>query len=168
MTCRCILVFVAFVERVIRYLSGNEVRGGPHLVDDLIALRTAKEQAWGVRSHRSVRGRPLSLQEACRCSRTRSRAPDFTRYASQRRRIWSPVNPDRVSSDLALIPDDVLAAVAWQATQRPRGPQSQPGFLRAGPYAAQFVVDAMLCLLIAALAESAIGSRYLATFRDEP
>jgi hypothetical protein len=162
-------VFVAFVERISRYLSGNEARGGPHLVDDLIGLRTAKEQAVGVEIIDPSGGRPLSLQEAVSLqSYSLTRAGFYEVRLANGRRDLVAVNPDRRESDLAPIPDDVLAL--WRggnpvtAVPAAAGPAiSSPGRMQRSLW-----WYAMLCVLVAALAESAVGSRYLATLRDEP
>jgi hypothetical protein len=161
-------VFVAFVERIVRYLSGNEARGGPHLVDDLIGLRTAKEQAVGVEIIDPSGGRPLSLQEAVSLqSYSLTRAGFYEVRLANGRRDLVAVNPDRRESDLAPIPDDVLAL--WRGSN----PEA-PGVAAAGASSPPDRMQrslwwyAMLCVLVAVLAESAIGSRYLATLRDEP
>jgi Aerotolerance regulator N-terminal/von Willebrand factor type A domain len=165
-------VFVAFVERVARYLSGNEARGGPHLVDDLIELRTAKEQAVGVEVIDPSGGRPLSLQEAVSTPSFQLTRKGFyeVRLANGRRDLVA-VNPDPRESDLTPIPDEVLAL--WRGSN----PESSATAARAStgrrtgsltPMPRSLWWYAMLCLLAAALAESAIGSRYLVTLRDEP
>jgi Aerotolerance regulator N-terminal/von Willebrand factor type A domain len=161
-------VFVAFVERTSRYLSGNEAHGGPHLVDDLIGLRTAKEQAVGVEIIDPSGERPLSLQEAVSLqSYSLTRAGFYEIRLANGRRDLVAVNPDRRESDLAPIPDDVLAL--WRGSN-----PAPPGVTAAGVSSPPDRMQrslwwyAMLCVLVAALAESAIGSRYLATLRDEP
>ena len=160
-------VFVAFVERIVRYLSGNEARGGPHLVDDLIGLRTAKEQAVGVEIIDPSGGRPLSLQEAVSLqSYSLTRAGFYEVRLANGRRDLVAVNPDRRESDLAPIPDDVLAL--WRGSN-PATPAAAAGISSPSARMQRSLWwYAMLCVLVAALAESAIGSRYLATLRDEP
>jgi hypothetical protein len=158
---------VAFVERISRYLSGNEARGGPHLVDDLIGLRTAKEQAVGVEIIDPSGGRPLSLQEAVSLqSYSLTRAGFYEVRLANGRRDLVAVNPDRRESDLAPVPQDVLALWRGGNPVTPlavAGISSPPGRMQRSLW-----WYAMLCVLVAALAESAIGSRYLATLRDEP
>jgi Aerotolerance regulator N-terminal/von Willebrand factor type A domain len=160
-------VFVAFVERIIRYLSGSEARGGPHLVDDLIALRTAKEQAVGVEVIDPSGARPLSLQEAVSLqSYPLTRAGFYEVRLANGRRDLVAANSDRRESDLAPIPADVLAL--WRGSN-PAAPATAAG-ISSSPTRMQRSLwwYAMLCVLVAALAESAIGSQYLATLRDEP
>jgi hypothetical protein len=161
-------VFVAFVERISRYLAGNEAGSGPHLVDDLIGLRTAKEQAVGVEIIDPSGGRPLSLQEAVSLqSYPLTRAGFYEVRLANGRRDLVAVNPDRRESDLAPIPDDVLAL--WRGGN-PATPRVTAAGVSSPPDRMQRSLwwYAMLCLLVAALAESAIGGRYLATLRDEP
>jgi hypothetical protein len=161
-------VFVAFVERITRYLSGNEARGEPHLVDDLIGLRTAKEQAVGVEVIDPSGTRALSLQEAVSSQSFALNHAGFyeVRLANGRRDLVA-VNPDRRESDLASIPDDVLAL--WRGGD-PVTPKVTVAGVSSPPDRMQRSLwwYAMLCVLVAALAESAIGGRYLATLRDEP
>jgi len=161
-------VFVAFVERITRYLSGNEARGGPHLVDDLIGLRTAKEQAVGVQVIDPTGARALSLQEAVSSQSYAVTRGGFyeVRLANGRRDLVA-ANPDRRESDLATIPDEVLAL--WRGGN-PVTPVVTAAGVSSPPDRMQGSLwwYAMLCLLVAALAESAIGGRYLATLRDEP
>ncbi len=162
-------VFVAFVERMARYLSGgSEVESGPRQVDDLIQLRTAREQGVGVEIIDPSGVRPLSLQDSASAqSYPLSRAGFYELRLANGRRDVVATNPDRRESDLTPIPADVLAL--WrgsgsteQAVAATVGP-SQPVTVARG-----FWWYAMLLLLAAALAESAIGARYLSTLRDEP
>jgi hypothetical protein len=160
-------VFVAFVERISRYLSGNEARDGPHVVDDFIDLRTAKEQGVGVEVIDPSGERPLSLQEAVSLpSYQLTRAGFYEVHLANGRRNLIAVNADRRESDLIPMPSDILGL--WRGgNPEPRATQSgasaSPGPVRRGLW-----WYAMLCVLAAAVAESAIGSRYLATLRDEP
>jgi Aerotolerance regulator N-terminal/von Willebrand factor type A domain len=181
-------VFVAFVERMARYLSGGEAHGDPHRVDDLIALRNAKEQAIGVEVIDPTGRRSLSLQEAVSSQwYPLTRTGFYEVHLANGRRDLVAVNADRRESDLAPIPADELAL--WRGSGVPGasvGLLSPPGAVggvplaAAGRGAASVAAPqvtalrrglwwyAMLGVLAAALAESAIGGRYLATLRDEP
>jgi hypothetical protein len=160
-------VFVAFVERIARYLSGNEARDGPHVVDDFIDLRTAKEQGVGVEVIDPSGERPLSLQEAVSLpSYQLTRAGFYEVHLANGRRNLVAVNPDRRESDLMPMPSDILAL--WRGGN-PEPPATQPGASASlSPVRRGLWWYAMLCVLAAAVAESAIGARYLATLRDEP
>ena len=113
-------------------------------------------------------GRPLSLREAVSLqSYPLTRAGFYEVRLANGRRDLVAVNPDRRESDLAPIPDDVLAL--WRGSN-----PATPGVAAAGVSSPPDRMQrslwwyAMLCLLVAALAESAMGGRYLATLRDEP
>jgi hypothetical protein len=187
-------VFVALVERIVRHLTGNDARSGPHRVDDLIALRSAREQAVGVEVIEPNGRRPLSLQEAVSSqSYQLSHAGFYEVHLANGRQDLIGVNADRRESDLTPIADDVLAL--WrgsgaapgaagnnQAAAAGNGSAAGAGGASVGTVgtaAARSVSQvsaeprslwwyAMLCVLAAALAESVIGGRYLATLRDEP
>ena len=167
-------MFVALVERMVRHLSGNDARSGPHQVDDLIALRSAREQAVGVEVVEPSGQHPLSLQEAVSSqSYQLSHAGFYEVHLANGRQDLIGVNADRRESNLSPMPDDVLALWRGSATGNHPG---EPAI--AAPAAASvshvtavprsFWWYAMLCVLAAALAESVIGGRYLATMRDEP
>ncbi len=163
-------VFVALVERMIRSLSGGEAHSGPRQVDDLIELRTAKEQGVGVEVIDPSGGRPLSLQEAASSRSYPLAQAGFyeVRLANGRRDVIA-VNPDRRESDLTPISDDVLAL--WRGGATPGTAPAAALTARAAPLAPvprSLWWYAMLCVLAAVLAESVIGGRHLATLRDEP
>jgi len=207
-------VFVAFVGRLVRSLSGLDRPGGVHLVDDFIALRTAREQAVGVEVIDPSGARPLSLREAVSSQAFQLTRAGFyeVRLANGRSDLIA-VNPDRRESDLTPIPDEVLAlwrgSASSEAAGAPgmsgasgtagapvgsgalgvAGESSVPGAstlaseaprasahptsssvaaLQSTPRSRSLWWYAMLGVLAAALAESAIGGRYLATLRDEP
>lgn len=184
-------VFVAFVERIVRHLAGNDARGGAHQVDDLIALRSTKEQAVGVEVVEPSGKHPLSLQEAVSSqSYQLSHAGFYEVHLANGRQDLIGVNADRRESDLTPMPEDVLAL--WRGSANANGDAGAPGASARGAAAGDATVGiarntagaasvsqvtavprsfwwyAMLCVLAAALAESAIGGRYLATMRDEP
>ncbi len=143
-------------------------------MDDLIALRSAREQAVGVEVVEPSGQHPLSLQEAVSSqSYQLSHAGFYEVHLANGRQDLIGVNADRRESNLSPMPDDVLALWRGSATGNHPG---EPAI--AAPAAASvshvtavprsFWWYAMLCVLAAALAESVIGGRYLATMRDEP
>ena len=172
-------VFVAFVERTVRYLSGGDARSGPHLVDDIVALRSSREQGVGVEVVDPSGGRPLSLQEAVSSQSFPLTGVGFYEvHLANGRQDLIAVNADRRESDLTPIADEVLALWRGGGTAGAVGavPASSDGPAAAGSTAT--VVSqpmsvprslwwyAMLCVLAAVLAESAIGGRYLGTSRE--
>lgn len=175
-------VFVALVERIVRHLSGNDARSGPHLVNDVIALRTAKEQAVGVEVLEPSGRRPLSLQEAVSSqSYQLSQAGFYEVHLANGRQDLIGVNADRRESDLTPIPEDVLAL--WRGSDTKAGERAVPNAMPAAATPVSQITPAgiqgpavprslwwyaMLCVLAAVVVESVIGGRYLATLRDEP
>jgi hypothetical protein len=159
--------FVPFVKQTARYLSGTEDRQGSRQVDSFLELRTAKEQAVSVEVVDPAGRRPLSLQEATSAQSYQMTTTGFysLRLANGRQDVIG-VNSDRRESDLDVIPDEVLSL--WQGSGR------SPNISISG--AGQQQVDsgrhsiwwyAMLLVLLAALAESFLASRYLITEREE-
>jgi hypothetical protein len=189
-------VFVAFVERMVRHLSGGDAQSGPHLVDDVVALRTAREQAVGVEVVDPSGRRPLSLQEAVSSqSYPLTEVGFYEVHLANGRRDLIAVNADRRESDLTPISDEVLAL--WRGSAGAAGtaaglasagdsavngtavPGSSSGSAAAAVAAGQARAQptavprslwwyAMFGVLAAALAESMISGRYLGTLRDEP
>lgn len=175
-------VFVALAERIVRHLSGNDARSGPHQVNDVIALRTAKEQSVGVEVVEPSGRRPLSLQEAVSSqSYQLSQAGFYEVHLANGRQDLIGVNADRRESDLTPMPEDMLAL--WRGSDSPTNERAVPNAAPAAAKADSRMTAggtqgpavphtlwwyAMLCVLAAVLAESVIGGRYLATLRDEP
>ncbi len=160
-------IFVAFVERMVRYLSGTDAHSSTHVVDDSIVLRSAKEQAVGVDVIDPAGRRPLSLREAVAAKSFPLAHAGFyeVRLANGRQDLIG-VNADRRESDLTPLGEDVLAlwrgndGSAAPAASAPEG--SSPGVSQPAAVPRTLWWYAMFCVLALALAESAIGSRYLA------
>jgi len=162
-------IFVPFVEQTARYLSGTERRSGSRLVDSLLELRTAKEQAVSVEVVDPAGRRPLSLEEATSAESYQLTQAGFyqLRLANGRQDVIG-VNADRRESDLAIIPDDVLALWTGGARAQPEQastPDSAKPAEQKSPYSLWWY--AMLLVLAAAVAESVLASRYLGMRRDE-
>jgi hypothetical protein len=160
-------IFVPFAEQTARYLSGTESRSGSRLVDSYLDLRTAKEQAVGVEVIDPNGRRPLSLKEATTAQSYQLTQAGFyqLRLANGRQDVIG-VNPDRRESNLDVIPDETLAL--WRgntssaAEQASATGQTQQ---KSQPYGLWWYL--MLLALGAAIAESLLASRYLATQREE-
>jgi hypothetical protein len=158
-------VFVAFVDETARYLSGAGRTAGASQVDSLVELRTAEEQGsqdHGVEVIDPDGHRPLSLKEAGIAQSFRlSRAGFYQlRLASGRQDVVG-VNPDRRESNLAVMPDDVQAL--WRGGPRPDQaslPAAQAPE-REEPHSLWWYI--MMLVLVAALSESWLASRYLGT-----
>ncbi len=168
-------VFVAFVDRTIRYLTGTEGRSSSHVVDDFVALHAARDRGVGVDVVDPEGQRPLSLEASASAQWLQLAHAGYyaLNFANGREDVIA-VNPDRQESDLAPIPSDVLAlwrggAGSASGSARPAAAGSEAaGVQQDTPAAHSLWWYAMLLLLIAALAESAVGSRYVGTLREEP
>jgi hypothetical protein len=161
-------VFVPFVEQTARYLSGTESRSGARLVDSYLELRTAKEQAVGVEVIDPAGRRPLSLKEATTAQSYQLTQAGFyqLRLANGRQDVIG-VNPDRHESNLDVIPDETLAL--WRGNTTTAAEQSAAAGdaeQKRQPFGLWWYL--MLLALGAAVAESLLASRYLATQREEP
>jgi len=159
--------FVPFIEQTARYLAGSERQGGARSVDAYLDLRNAKEQGQGVEVTDPDGKRPLTLGEAASAQSFQlTEAGYYQLRLADGRRDEIGVNPDPKESDLDVIPDDVLAL--WQGK---RGTSSQaksapnPATPTQTPQSFWWYV--MLLVLAAAIAESALASRYLGTQRED-
>ncbi len=161
-------VFVPFVEQTARYLSGTESRSGARLVDSYLELRAAKEQAVGVEVINPAGRRPLSLKEATTAQSYQLTQAGFyqLRLANGRQDVIG-VNPDRHESNLDVIPDETLSL--WRGNTSSAAEQSATAGdaeQKRQPFGLWWYL--MLLALGAAVAESLLASRYLATQREEP
>ena len=163
-------VFVAFADRVARYLSGSERLSGSRLVDSFVQLRapaeSATEQA-GVEVIGPDGRRPLSLSEARTAQAFRLDHAGFyqIRLANARNMLIG-VNPDRRESDLQPIADDV--ARLWTGSAGSGSPSTEPASSHEESYrSVNLWWYVMLLALLTALAETAFASRYMGTQREE-
>jgi len=178
-------VFVAFVERAVRYLTGGEVESSSRRVDELLQLRTQREAAGvGVEVIDPSGQRGLTLHDSASAQTYPLSRTGFyeVRLANGRHDLVA-ANPDRRESDLTPMASDVLAL--WRGGNASEGAVAgAPGPASAAPGAPPPPLSgaapppstlksslwwyAISGLLILALAESLIGSGYLGTLRDEP
>jgi hypothetical protein len=163
-------IFVVFVDRLARYLSGDERLSGSKVVDSFVQLRGAAEPA-GVAASVEVIDpdgrRPLSLNEARTMQSFRLERSGFyqIRFANGRDAVIG-VNPDRRESNLEPLTKDMQDL--WSGGSGSRGTQpagSVPVQAKARPVTLWWYV--MLFALVVALAETALASGYLGTQREE-
>ena len=164
-------VFVAFVDRTARYLSGSEQLSGSRLVDSFIQLR-ASAQPSGASGNVEVVDpdghRPLSLSEARTAQSLRLERAGFYQihFASGRDGVIG-VNPDRLESNLEPMPPDLLALWSGSSTGT-ASTQSAGSLPDESKYRLQsFWWYVMLLALLVAASETALASRYLGTLREE-
>jgi hypothetical protein len=164
--------FVPFVEQTARYLAGSERQGGARSVDAYLELRNAKEQGQRVEVTDPEGKRPLTLGEAASAQSFQLAEAGYyqLRLADGRQNVVG-VNPDPKESNLDVIPDDVLALWQGKGAQGKGGESSQeasaasPAAPRKTPQTLWWYV--MLLVLVSAVVESALASRYLGTQREE-
>ncbi len=162
-------VFVAFVDRTARYLSGSERLSGSRLVDSYVQLRAA--QPLGAVASVEVIDpdgrRPLSLSEARSVQSIRLARAGFyqMRFANGRDAVIG-VNPDRRESDLLPLAQDVQqlwsGSFAGAASQTVATASTT---VKYRPTSLWWYV--MLLALLVALAETVLSSGYLGTQREE-
>jgi Aerotolerance regulator N-terminal/von Willebrand factor type A domain len=162
-------VFVSFVDRSARYLSGMERLSGARVVDSFVQLRSVTNegnQGATVEIVGPDGRRPLSLQEEATAQSFQLARAGFyqIRFANGRDALIA-VNPDRRESDIALIPEDVLKLWSGSDMAATQGASATAAEERKSAYSLWWWV--MLLILIAAMAESVVASRYLGTQREE-
>jgi hypothetical protein len=169
--------FVPFIEQTARYLAGSERQGGARPVDAFLELRNAKEKAQGVEVTDPEGKRPLTLGEAASAQSFQlTEAGYYQLRLANGRQDEVGVNPDPKESNLDVIPSDVLAL--WQGKGGESSQQASTsgaasfGRASSGPAAPNKTPESfwwyvMLLVFAAALAESALASRYLGTQREE-
>src|SRR5215469_728056 len=151
-------LFVAFVGRLARHLSGSGALSGSRLVDSFVQLRAAGEPAGAVASLEVIdpQGRrPLSLSEARTAQTFQLTRAGFyqIRFANGRDTVIG-VNPDRRESNLESMPNDLQQL--WSGSSGDTLPQkagSRSGDKKNHPVSLWWYV--MLLALAAAGAETA-------------
>ena len=163
-------VFVAFVDRMARYLSGTEQLSGSRLVDSYVQLRSAAEPIGSLGNAEAIDPegrRPLSLSEGRTAQSLQLTRAGFyqIRFANGRDAVIG-VNPDRRESDLETIPQDLLALWAGSsANGAVQAAISDSDELKFRTQNLWWYV--MLLGLLAALSETFIASRYMGTLRED-
>jgi len=163
-------VFVAFVDKMARYLSGSDALSGSRLVDSFVQLRSATEPKGEVASVEVIDldgQRPLSLAEARTAQTFRLQRAGFyqIRFANGRDAIIG-VNPDRRESDLEPIAPDVQQL--WSGSKNGASKQANAVAVadaKSRPISLWWYI--MLLALLVALAETAVASGYMGTQREE-
>lgn len=163
-------VFVQFVDRTARYLSGSARLSGSELVDSFEQLRASTEPVGLVTAVEVVDPdghRPLSLNEARTARSFRLARAGFyqIRFANGKDAVIG-VNPDRRESNLEPMPKDVLQL--WSGSS---GSGNQQTTTQAAMEKKSHRVSlwwyVMLLALITAVAETVFSSGYMGTQREE-
>ena len=163
-------VFVQFVDRTARYLSGSARLSGSRLVDSFIQLRASAEPVGGVTNVEVVDPdghRPLSLSEARSARSFRLQRAGFyqVRFANGRDAMIG-VNPDRRESNLEAMPKDVMQL--WSGSSGNETQQAAvPAAMQMKSHRVSLWWYVMLIALITAVAETALASSYMGTQRED-
>jgi hypothetical protein len=163
-------VFVAFVDRAARYLSGGQSLGGSRLVDSFLQLRAAAEPVRAVPNVEVIDPdgrRPLSLSEARTAQSVRLERAGFyrIRFANGRDALIG-VNPDRRESDLQPLPEDVQRL--WSGSSGGGADQSAgAASIDAKNRTISLWWWVMLFAFAVAVAETVLAGVYMGTQREE-
>ena len=163
-------VFVAFIDRTARYLSGTERLSGSRRVDSFVQLRSGGATTGANASAEVVDPdgkRPLSLAEARTAQAFRLDRAGFyqVRFANGKDALIG-VNPDRLESDLQPMPADVQAL--WSGSNDTPTAATSNAVTHEMPYQpVSLWWYVMLLALLVALAETALASGYMGTQRED-
>ncbi len=157
--------FVPFVESTARYLGGQQQQSTNVAVDSYIELRTAKDHSAAVEVVDPDGQHPLSLKEATTVQSFQvTREGYYEIHRTAGRQEFVAVHADRQESALTPIPKETLEL--WQNTGR--GVEtSGPGDTSenaARPWSLWRY--ALLLVLLTAIIESVIASRYLSVEKE--
>ncbi|HYL36367.1 MAG TPA: BatA domain-containing protein [Bryobacteraceae bacterium] len=157
--------FVPFVEETARYLGGQQELSTNVAVDSYVELRSAKEHSASVELIDPDGQHPLSLKEATTATSFQvSREGYYEIHRTNGRQEFVAVHADRRESDLTPVPKETLDL--WRNTGR--GIEtSAPGEAsdnQARPWSLWRY--ALLLVLIIAIIESVIASRYLSVEKE--
>jgi len=157
--------FLPFVEQSARYLSGEQDRSANVAVDSYIELRTAKERGASVEVIDPDGKRPLSLRDAASAQNFQvTREGFYDIHRANGREELVAVHADRLESNLAPISQDTLDLWRNTGTDTAAPGETGPNARAARPWSLWRY--ALLLVLIIAIIESVIGSRYLSVEKE--
>jgi hypothetical protein len=160
--------FVPFVEETARYLGGQQDRSTNVAVDSYIELRSAKERGAAIDVTEPDGTHPLSLTDATTTQTFQvTREGFYEIHRANGRQEMVAVHADRRESDLTPLPEETLAL--WKNTglgpDVPSGDGSSTGAdAQARPWSLWRY--ALLLVLIIAIIESVLASRYLSVEKE--
>ena len=163
-------VFVPFVEQTARYLSGADRVSGARVVDSFVQLRSAasagvEKTAAGVDVVGPGGSHPLSLAEAATAQAFQlAHAGFYQIHFGNGRDALIAANPDPREADLQPIADDVLKL--WAGSGNASVPIGSESVDQPPEHISGLWWWVMLALLVIALSESILASRYLGTQRE--
>jgi hypothetical protein len=157
--------FVPFIEESARYLGGQQDQSTNVAVDSYVELRSAKDQGASVEIVDPDGKHPLSLKEATTTqSFQMSREGFYEIHRTNGREEMVAVHADRRESDLTQVPKETLEL--WRNTGR--GPDVPSSGTESASPARPWSLwrYALLLVLIVAIIESVIASRYLSVEKE--
>jgi hypothetical protein len=158
--------FVPFVEETARYLGGQQDRSTNVAVDSYIELRSVKERGAAIDVTEPDESHPLSLKDATTTQTFQvTREGFYEIHRANGRQEMVAVHADRRESDLMPIPEETLAL--WKNTGL--GPDTPSGDGSATDSQARpwsLWRYALLLVLITAIIESVLASRYLSVEKE--
>jgi len=157
--------FVPFIEESARYLGGQQARSTSAAVDSYIELRSAKDLGASVDVIDPDGQHPLSLKDATSATSYQvDREGFYEIHRGNGRQEMVAVHADRRESDLTPIQQDTLDL--WRNTGKgPDAPvNATEGANQARPWSLWRY--ALLLVLITAIIESILASRYLSVEKE--
>ena len=158
--------FVPFVEETARYLGGQQDRSTNVAVDSYIELRSAKERGAAIDVTEPDGSHPLSLKDATTAQTFQvTREGFYEIHRSNGREELVAVHADRRESDLTPIPQETLDL--WKNTGRGLdAPSGDGSAAETQPRPWSLWRYALLLVLITAIIESVLASRYLSVEKE--
>jgi hypothetical protein len=158
--------FVPFVEETARYLGGQQDRSTNVAAGSYIELRSARERGAAIEVTEPDGSHPLSLKDATTTQTFQvTREGFYEIHRANGRQEMVAVHADRRESDLTPIPQETL--VLWKNTGL--GPDTPSGDSSAADNQARpwsLWRYALLLVLITAIIESVLASRYLSVEKE--
>jgi hypothetical protein len=157
--------FVPFIEETARYLGGQQDRSTNVAVGSYIELRSAKERGAAIDVTEPDGKHPLSLKEATTAQTFQvTREGFYEIHRANGRQEMVAVHADRRESELTPFPKETLDL--WVNTGR--GPDTPAGDTAAENQARPWSLwrYALLLVLITAIIESVLASRYLSVEKE--
>lgn len=157
--------FVPFVEETARYLGRQQALSTSLAVDSFIELRSAKDQGASVDIIDPDGRHPLDLKEAASAQSFRVEREGFYEiHRANGRQEMVAVHADRRESDLTPVPPETLEL--WRNTGRGAGAGAAGTDAGAQARPQSLWRYALLLVLLVAIIESVIASRYLSVEKE--
>ena len=158
--------FVPFVEETARYLGGQQDRSTNVATGSYIELRSARERGAAIDVTEPDGSHPLSLKDSTTAQTFQvTREGFYEIHRANGRQEMVAVHADRRESDLTPIPQETLDL--WKNTGRnPDAPSGDPADPQNQARPWSLWRYALLLVLITAIIESVLASRYLSVEKE--